>query len=120
MVLLLEPGRAVGADGGVVIEVFGEDGLGGGDVCVQDGFLGFGVGETLHRGGVGVVVDVMHAGHPGHVAEDTVVGVDDPAQQVEHRHRDRRSDPAEDPEHRPVPGGRQQPVVGGHEVTGLR
>ena len=47
----------------------------------------------LHR--LGVVVDVVHAGDAGDVAEDAVVGLDDPAQQVEHRQRDRRTDAAQ-------------------------
>lgn len=53
VVLLLQPGGAVGADRGVVLEVLGEDGLGGLDVRVEDGVLGFGVGEALELGGAG-------------------------------------------------------------------
>ena len=51
VVLLLEPGGAVGADGGVVGEVGGEDGFGGRDVGVEDGFFGGGVGDAVDLGG---------------------------------------------------------------------
>ncbi len=44
---------------------------------------------------VGVVVDVMHAGDAGYVAEDAVVGTSDPAQQVENREADRGEDPVQ-------------------------
>ena len=48
-----------------------------------------------HRPGVRVVVDVVHAGQPGHVAEDAVVRAGDPAQQVEHRQPDRDQHPVQ-------------------------
>jgi len=41
----------VGADGGVVLEVAGQDVLGGFDVGAEDGFLGLGVGEAFELGG---------------------------------------------------------------------
>ena len=43
--------------------------------------------EAGHLLALGVVVDVVHAGEPGHVAEDAVVRPGDAAQQVEHRQR---------------------------------
>jgi hypothetical protein len=53
VVLLLQPGGAEGADGLVVLEVLGEDVLGGLDVGAQDGLLGLRVGEALQLGGAG-------------------------------------------------------------------
>ena len=63
--------------------------------------------EAGHLLGVGVVVDVVHAGDVRHVAEDAVVRAGDAAQQVEHRQRDGRPDAGEHAEeqHR---GGRRE------------
>ena len=48
--------------------------------------------------GVGVVVDVVHAGDPGHVAEHAVVRAGEAAQQVEHREADRDQHAVEHPD----------------------
>jgi hypothetical protein len=50
VVLLLQPGGAVGADGGVVVEVLGQDVLGGLNVRVEDGLLRLGVRQALELG----------------------------------------------------------------------
>ena len=55
--------------------------------------------QPRHRRGVGVVVDVVHPGQAGHVAQDGVVRPGHPAQQVEDREADGDEHPVEHPDH---------------------